>query len=159
MTLLKPLLTAASIICIATALIGQPATAQQPQMSRIPAKKMSAAEAYKKSLAKQIILIDIRDPSEWAETGVPATATPLTMHQKGAAFLAGLNKLSLDKSKPIAVICATGSRSAYLQKVLVRFGYPNIIDVAEGMLGNPKDGPGWLKAGLPIKQVKKPVKQ
>ena len=124
-------------------------------MSKQPAKDigtfMTVQEAHQKALKKELIFIDIRTPGEWKETGVPASATPLTMHQSAARFFGGLNKLTLfDKSRPIAVMCAHGNRSTFLQKILRKQGYTNIINVAEGMYGS-SFGPGWLKSGLPLK--------
>lgn len=112
---------------------------------------MSAPEAHKQAGEKKLVLIDIRTPQEWAETGIATTASPVSMHQKG--FLEKLNKLiGGDKSKKIALICATGSRSAYIQAELKKRGYSNTISVAEGMLGG-RNGKGWIPRKLPVKKV------
>lgn len=113
---------------------------------------MTAPEAQKAAQAKEIVLLDIRTPQEWQETGIATTAHPVSMHQRG--FLEKLDKLiGGDKSKNIALICATGARSAYIQKELQKRGYSNVISVAEGMLGGP-NGKGWIPRGLPVKKVK-----
>ena len=137
--------------------LAQTGTKKAPalNMSQKPDPKigtfMTVREAHEQALAKKIVLIDIRTPAEWRESGIPASATPLTMHQSAARFFGGLNQLTLfDKSRPIALICATGSRTTFLQKLLRQQGYSNVINVAEGLFGS-KYGPGWLQAGLPVK--------
>ncbi len=109
---------------------------------------LSAADARQKALRKEIVLIDIRQPSEWRETGIPAGGRALTMHRRD--FLqALLQLLGGDRSTPIAIICATGGRSAMVRKLLIRQGFASVMDVSEGMLGNFR-GPGWLRRGLPV---------
>ena len=114
-------------------------------------KVMSAPDAKKGAENKSLVLVDIRHPTEWKETGIASSAHPISMHQEG--FLAKLDKLiGGDKSKKIAMICATGARSAYIQKELSKRGYGNVISVAEGMVGGP-NGKGWIPRGLPTKKV------
>ena len=113
--------------------------------------KMTAKEAHEKALAGEIVLLDIRRPKEWLKTGVGEGAVPLTMHQPGWDLLAALEEqVGGDTDKPVALICATGGRSAWLQIQLTSVGYTQIIDVSEGMLGRPDAGSGWIKQGLPV---------
>ena len=109
---------------------------------------IDAQAAFIKAGAGELLLLDIRSPQEWKETGTGTGAKKVSMHQPG--FLAKLDALTgNDKTKPVALICATGGRSNWLQGELVKRGYTNIIDVSEGMLGSSA-GPGWLKRGLPV---------
>ena len=109
---------------------------------------IDAPTAFKKAKNGEILLLDIRSPQEWQETGTGSGAKKVSMHQPG--FLVRLEALTgNDKSQPVALICATGGRSNWLQGELVKRGYTNIIDVFEGMLGS-NAGPGWIKRGLPI---------
>ncbi|MGI9406504.1 MAG: rhodanese-like domain-containing protein [Hyphomicrobiaceae bacterium] len=120
---------------------------------------LTVERAYQLSLARKIHLIDIRRPSEWHQTGIPRTATPITMHQDPTAFLRHLRDVTKSAPHlPVALICAHGHRSKYMQKVLARYGYANIIDVGEGMLGS-QSGPGWLKSGLPTQEWKSAATQ
>lgn len=117
---------------------------------------MTAKQARQKSATGEILLLDIRMPKEWKETGIAEGAHPVTMHQSATGFLKELNELaSHDKGKPIALICATGGRSAFIRRYLTKAGYSNVMDVGEGMLGS-KHGPGWLKLNLPIKKYQPP---
>lgn len=96
-----------------------------------------------------IVLIDIRTPQEWRQTGIGQSATPISMHAPG--FLERIATVTNgDKSKPIALICASGGRSGRMQKELTELGYADVRDVDQGMLGNGA-GPGWIKSGMPTK--------
>lgn len=112
---------------------------------------LSAAEAHQKAADGDVVLIDIRRPQEWQQTGVPVGAAPLDMRRDdfGPALEAIVGS---DRSRPIALICARGVRSARLALALTDAGYTNIIDVPEGMLGSAA-GPGWLDAGLPVNTI------
>ena len=118
-------------------------------MLSMAGEQLSAPTALKKAQAGELVLIDIRRPSEWKESGIASIAIPLSMHENG--FLEGLAKIKQANSgKKIALICATGGRSAYLQSELEKRGLGTTIDITEGMFGNGQ-APGWLKRGLPLK--------
>lgn len=117
-------------------------------------KTMSAADAMTLSANGEIVLIDIRTPQEWQESGVPATAHLLNMQDK--TFMPGLRALGAQHpGKPIAMICATGGRSGYVTKRLKEVGFTGLINVSEGMFGSAA-GPGWLKQNLPTRQATEP---
>ena len=112
---------------------------------------MSPAEAHAQASAGKIVLIDVRTPQEWRETGVPASAHAVTMHQDGKAFLEALAKLTGgDRNRPVAIICRTGNRTTALQGQLKQIGFTNILNVAEGVAGG-RNGPGWQRSGLPMR--------
>lgn len=127
-----------------------PALAQGRTADAIPIT-MSVEEAHRAAGEGKIVLIDIRRPGEWRETGLPASAYAITMHQAPASFLAGVERATAgDRSKPVAVICAVGHRSAYMSKWLRSRGYTNVIDVGAGVIGGAR-GKGWLGARLPLR--------
>jgi len=97
-------------------------------------------------------LIDVRLSMEWRKTGVPVGAQEISIHDRGGVsfFVAKVIKMvGGKKNTPIALICARGVRSSKAAAVLAGAGFTNIRDVREGVLGNQKDGPGWLKHKLP----------
>jgi rhodanese-related sulfurtransferase len=113
---------------------------------------LSAAEAYAAAEAGQVVLIDIRTPEEWRQTGVAKGATRIDMlHPGGPRGFADevLRRVGGDKHAPIALICRTGNRTTQVQKALEAIGFTRIYNVREGMLGSPA-GPGWVKRGLPV---------
>ena len=95
-----------------------------------------------------ILLLDVRRPEEWRETGIPAGARPLDMRRDDfvgevMAMVGG------DRDRPVALICAGGVRSDRTGARLAGAGFTRVIDVPEGVEGSPA-GPGWLARGLPV---------
>lgn len=112
---------------------------------------LEVKDAHAKALAGEVVLVDIRTPKEWSETGIPTTAHAITMDQPPAVLVQQLDAaLGGDRSKPLALICRSGNRSANLASMLRKVGYANVIDVYEGMQGG-RNGPGWLAKGLPVR--------
>lgn len=117
--------------------------------------KMTPDAAREKALAGDLVLIDIRRPEEWAETGVPDVALLLDMTSR--EFLHGINAIRLQNPNlPLAFICRTGNRTNYLTGELEKFGYSGLIDVIGGMAGSRADK-GWAKRRLPVRSVNDPV--
>jgi rhodanese-related sulfurtransferase len=109
---------------------------------------MTPPETAKLVSEKKAILIDIRRPEEWRETGVAENAHKLDMTDP--LFSAKLSKLMEgDRTKPIALICRTASRSRVVQQALLQGGYASVINVEGGMIGNSADK-GWINHGLPV---------
>ncbi len=117
------------------------------------AEDLTAEEAQAKAERGDLLLIDVRSPQEWRQTGIPASAVPVTIHQAGGAqafYKAILDVVDGDPSRPIAVICARGNRSIKAFQFLKAQGFTAVSNVGEGMFGNGK-APGWLARGLPTK--------
>lgn len=100
---------------------------------------------------KQAILVDIRTPEEWKETGVAEGAHRLDMTDP--FFAAKLSRLvDGDRTKPIALICRTANRTRTVQAALMQQGgYTRVINVEGGMIGNSADK-GWIAHRLPVKR-------
>jgi len=106
--------------------------------------------AHDLAVKGKLTLIDIRRPDEWARTGSGEGAHRLDMRRKD--FITALDGImGGDRSKPVALICATGVRSNRTSQRLKNAGFTHVIDVPEGMMGS-KAGPGWLKRNLPVVQ-------
>jgi rhodanese-related sulfurtransferase len=107
----------------------------------------SAPDVAEQVNAGEMVLLDIRSRGEWQETGLAAGAWPVSMHEPD--FGLKLEKIMmLYKPEQIAIICATGGRTQYIQKTLDGLGIKGITDLSEGMIGN-KRGPGWLARKMP----------
>ncbi len=113
---------------------------------------ISADVGFARAQAGELTIIDVRSPAEWRQTGVAMGARRATVHDpRGlAGFLAAVEAIvGEDKSKPIAMICARGGRSAAATAFLREQGFTSVFDIGEGMLG--RDGkPGWIARGLPV---------
>jgi rhodanese-related sulfurtransferase len=109
---------------------------------------LSALDAQDQLRAGEIVVLDIRSPEEWAETGVAEGAWPVSMHRPD--FGTHLQAIFAQYApEQVALICATGGRSAYIAEALERNGIVGVADVSEGMMGNPR-GPGWIKRGMSV---------
>jgi rhodanese-related sulfurtransferase len=112
---------------------------------------MTPLDTAKLVAEKKAILIDIRTPEEWKETGVAEGAHKLDMNDP--MFTAKLSKLmDGDRTKPVALICRTANRTRTVQAALMQQGgYTRVINVEGGMIGNSADK-GWIAHGLPVKK-------
>ncbi len=109
---------------------------------------MSPVDAARLVTEKKVILIDIRRPEEWQETGVAENAHKLDMNDP--LFSTKLSKLmDGDRTKSIALICRTATRTRVVQQALLQSGYSSVINVEGGMIGNAADK-GWINHGLPV---------
>lgn len=83
---------------------------------------------------KGAVLLDVREPGEWAAGHAPdAIHVPLTEVEAAAARFAGQQVLAL---------CRSGNRSAKAAETLARAGV-EVRNVAGGMTA-------WAAAGLPV---------
>lgn len=109
---------------------------------------ITVQQAHDMAARSEILLIDVRSPEEWQETGIAKGAHAISMHRPD--FMERLQALTGgDMSRRLALICARGTRSKIMSSALARLGYQTVIDVPEGMLGS-SNGPGWLKSELPV---------
>jgi rhodanese-related sulfurtransferase len=132
-----------SFLTFAIALLPLAAVAQETLPS------ISVREAYQRAKSGASILVDIRRPEEWADTGVPEGAVKLDM--TSPAFEARLAALRAEHpGKPIDLICRTANRTRVVQEALVKRGWRDIVNVRGGLLGNPGN-PGWLDEKLPVR--------
>lgn len=134
----------APVLVLALALSAAPALAES--------RDVSASEALDLARTGEAVLVDIRTPDEWRQTGVAPGAERVNLYVQGgpAAFLQGiLDAVDGDKAKPVALICRTGNRTTKAAEFLRAQGFTNVLNVKEGMAGSGA-GPGWLKRGLPV---------
>ena len=118
----------------------------------VAAEDMSADQALEAAREQRVMLVDVRTPAEWKQTGIApgAARISVTEHPQGErGFVADVLALvDGDRSRPVAVICRTGRRSAAAERLLERNGFSHVYNVVEGMAGSTA-GPGWLARGVP----------
>jgi rhodanese-related sulfurtransferase len=113
---------------------------------------MSAPEAFAAAREGRALLIDIRTPQEWRETGVAPGAARVDFYRGPQVLLDSILRLvEGDRTKPIALICRTGNRTTQAQRFLQQQGFTRVYNVREGMAGSAA-GPGWLARGLPVER-------
>lgn len=139
------------VLAFAAALLASPAPAPAAEV-----RTMSVEEARAAAESGSMVLVDIRTPDEWRDSGIPDVARPLDMTSKG--FVRDLLALrGEDPSVSLGLICATGGRSRYLANWLARNGVRNVVDVPAGV--HTRDG--WLAKKLPVRRpdaARRPVK-
>lgn len=106
--------------------------------NRSSGASLSPLEATLKINREDAIVLDVREPAEWAKGHIPnAKHIPLGQIEKR---LAELDKF---KAKPIIVSCATGSRSGSVCGTLRKAGFEKVFNLAGGL-------PAWEQAGQPL---------
>jgi rhodanese-related sulfurtransferase len=107
--------------------------------------KISPTEAAKLVADGKAVLIDVREPSEWLESGVAAPAVLLPKSEFDAGRLGEWKDfLATVGDKQIITYCRSGKRSDVVATALEKEGHK----VANA--GGFKD---WQAAGLPVKKI------
>lgn len=126
-----------------------PAVAQQTAQQATAFETVSS-ETFSRKPVKPL-LIDVREPGEWADTGMPAESRGVSISR--ADFVAAvLAEVGGDMTRPVAVICKSGSRSVRAADQLAKAGFTSVTNVGDGMMGREGVGKGWLAAGLSTKR-------
>lgn len=113
---------------------------------------LTADDAHALQDSGELVLIDIRQPEEWRQTGVAVGAVRISMDHPGGGqgFLRDvLAAVDGDTDAIIALICRTGNRTSQVVPALEQWGFTRVYHVPEGMLGSAF-GPGWIRSGLPV---------
>jgi rhodanese-related sulfurtransferase len=111
---------------------------------------ISAPQAFERAKEGKLLIIDVRTPEEWRETGVIPAARRVDFYRGPQVMLKSvLEMVGGDKNAPIAVVCHSGSRSSEAQRFLQAQGFTKVYNLKEGMAGSAA-GPGWLNRQLPL---------
>lgn len=132
-----------AILSMVIVLAACSASANQPYTS-IDNKELKAV------LETGAVLVDIRRPEEWKQTGIVEGSKTLTFFfangRVNPAFIPAIQQ-QVAKDQPIALICRTGNRtraaSAFLAKEL---GYTTVYSVKHGITG-------WIAEKHPVVAV------
>jgi len=120
--------------------------------SAVVVESLKPPQAWSKLERGSAILVDVRTPGEWRQTGVPRGAYLVTLSDPrgSAGFVQGVRKAVRGNLRtPVMVICRTGNRSAKAANLLVAAGFRSVINVTEGVIGNGSST-GWAWRGLPM---------
>lgn len=92
------------------------------------------------------LLVDIRTPGEWRQTGVVEGALLVT-YTDAESFLKAVQP-RLAEGQKIAVICRSGSRTSRASRQIAALTDVPVVDVAGGMLRVVKEGYTPVRATL-----------
>lgn len=101
--------------------------------------------ALKRLRANGAVLVDIRRPDEWRETGIIEGSRLITLFidERGSVnpgFMPSFSK-AVTPDDPVIIVCRTGSRSTVLADALARqVGYAKVYNLRHGIVG-------WIGAG------------
>lgn len=116
-----------------------PATPSAPAAPAAPAvPNIGHAELAAKLQHDELLLLDVRTPSEYAAGHIPRAIN--IPHDQLAN---NMTTLPANKDRPIAVYCRSGRRSALALEWLRTQGYNRLLHVEGDFLG-------WQAAGQPI---------
>ena len=107
------------------------------------APKIAPAEAAKLVAEGKAVLVDVREPSEWKQTGVAAPAVLLPKSDFDGDQKLWKEFLAKNGDKQVIVYCQSGGRAGTVAAALAKKG------VKSANAGGLKD---WTKAGLPVRK-------
>lgn len=114
------------------------------------APKIAPAEAAKLVAEGKAVLVDCREPSEWAETGVAGPATLLPKSDFDGDQKQWKEFLAKNAGKQVLVYCRSGRRSGLVAAALAEKG------VKAANVGGFQE---WKDASLPTRPAAEPQKQ
>ena len=109
--------------------------------------RLTPAEAAEKVKSGEAILIDVREPAEWTETGVVATAHLLPLSDLRGDRVAWEAFLKENVGRELILYCRSGNRSGQAAQVLAEEGY---------LTANAGGFPEWVAAAQPLRKVEDP---
>ena len=110
----------------------------------LSAPKISPADAARLVAEGKAVLVDCREPKEWAETGVAGPAVLLPKSDFDAEQEQWRKFLARNQGKQILLYCRSGGRAGTIAQALANEG------VKAANMGGLKD---WTAAGLPTRTV------
>ena len=111
------------------------------------APRIAPADAAKLVADGKAVLVDVREPAEWADTGVAEPAVLLAMSDFDGAQKDWKPFLEQNRDKQILVYCRSGRRSGHVATALAAKGFQ------AANVGGFRD---WTAAGLPVRKVSAP---
>lgn len=103
-----------------------------------------AQEAASRLETGNAVLIDVREPGEWASTGVAAPAVLLSLSDLRGERTHWKSFLAENKDKELILYCRSGNRSGIAARILAKEGY---------QVTNAGGFKHWQSANLPIRHV------
>ena len=90
------------------------------------------------------VLVDVCEPTEWAETGVVAVATLLAKSDFDGAQTNWKPFLEKNQDQQIILYCRSGNRSGIVAKALAEKGFK---------VANAGGFKAWAAAGQPVRKI------
>lgn len=114
----------------------QMAAAARAKVKSIPAATLKAWIEKE----KDFLLLDVRESNE-VEAARIETRNHMEIPRGVVEFIFPQKVEKTDT--PVVVYCLVGNRSAFVAEVLTRYGYKNVYNLDNGIMG-------WIKGGYPV---------
>jgi len=102
-------------------------------------REETAQEAAERlAVEPQPVMLDVRERDEYEQGFIPGA-----VHIPRGNLETRIEANVPDRSTPIVVYCASGSRSAYAAKTLGELGYTDVVSLAGGFSGWKQNGYDW----------------
>lgn len=113
--------------------------------ARTRVRELSPAGVEAHLLARDALLVDLREPEERREHGAIAGSVhaPRGLLEFRADPSSPLHRPEFDPDRRTILYCATGDRSALAAEALQRLGYRDVAHLAGGLQA-------WTGTGLPV---------
>lgn len=109
---------------------------------------LSAQDAHIKVQRGEVVLVDVRTPSEWETTGLPQDSIGIPLESRN--FMKQMRGAVMgDLDHPVALICRADNCSDTAAKRLRAAGFTSVYNIPEGMTGRDGVGEGWITQELP----------
>ena len=117
---------------------------QSPRFFTPPSqvRRVAPSEAAELVSSGKAVLVDVRHPDEWVDTGVAEPALLITLRDLGGP--AGRELVDQHRDKEIIFYCLSGARS---ERAAEFFGQMGMRTANAGGIGE------WVEAGLPLRAV------
>jgi len=112
-------------------------------------RRVQPAEAAQRVADGNAVLIDVREPDEWAETGVAAPAALLPLSDLDGDRKQWKKFLEKNRDKELVSYCRSGHRAGVAAKLLADEGFRT---ANAGGFGD------WQAAGLPVRKPEEPAR-
>lgn len=109
--------------------------------------RLTPEEAVERVRSGEAVLIDVREPAEWNETGVVSTAYVLSLSDLRGDRVAWSAFLEENADRELILYCRSGNRSGQAAALLAEEGYRT------ANAGGISD---WIDADQPLRDVDEP---
>ena len=107
-------------------------------------QKISPADAAKRVAAGDAVLVDVREPAEWADSEVAKPAVLLPKSDFDGPKKEWTPFLEKNREKQIILYCASGNRAGIVAAKLAEKGHK---------VANAGGFSDWAEAGLPVRKA------
>jgi molybdopterin/thiamine biosynthesis adenylyltransferase/rhodanese-related sulfurtransferase len=101
-------------------------------------REVDTAEADELRRRPGAVVLDVREPDEYEQGAIPGA-----LHIPRGTLESGIEGRVPDKSTPLVVHCAGGTRSAFAAQTLTQLGYTDVVSVAGGFNKWKDEGRDW----------------